>query len=87
MAIKFPSILTTDRPIVDEVGYLTLQSREYFTEVTAQKLIIGDGSPEGIVEALEGATYQDRAGSAGAIRYAKQFNDILGDKSKGWILI
>lgn len=79
--------LSTDRPIVDELGSLTAQSRNYFRTITVQALILGTGSPEGIEEAEEGATYQDRAGVAGAIRYAKRDNDVLGDKSKGWILI
>jgi hypothetical protein len=79
--------LSTDRPIVEEDGTLTIQSRTYFKTITAQALIIGDGSPEGVVEAEIGATYQDNLGTAGAIRYAKRDADILGDKSKGWILI
>lgn len=79
--------LATDRPIVESDGSLTLQSRTYFRTLTVQALIIGTGSPEGVVEAEEGATYQDRTGTAGAIRYAKRDNDIGGDKKLGWILI
>ena len=81
------TLLNTDRPIVEQDGTLTLQSRTYFKTLTNQALIIGAGSPEAVIEAEEGATYQDSSGTAGAIRYAKRDNDIAGDKSKGWILI
>jgi len=79
--------LSTDRPIVDEFGSLTQQSRTYFRTLTVQALILGTGNPEGVVEAEEGATYQDRTGLASAIRYAKRDDDIAGDKTMGWILI
>lgn len=79
--------LSNDRPIIEEDGTLTLQSRAYFKTITSQALILGDGSPEGVVEAEIGATYQDNLGVAGAIRYAKRDADVLGDKSKGWVLI
>ena len=79
--------LATDRPIIESDGSLTIQSRTYFRTLTVQALIIGTGSPEGVVDAEEGATYQDRTGTTSAIRYAKRDNDIGGDKTKGWILI
>ena len=81
------TILSTDRPIVESDGSLTVQSRTFFRSIYIQALIIGEGSPEGAVEAEKGSTYQDDLGVAGAIRYAKRDNDILGDKTKGWILI
>mgnify|MGYP000748524544 CR=1 FL=1 len=80
--------ISLDRPIVEENGSLTTQSRTYFKTLTNQALIIGPGSPEGVVEAEIGATYQDSAGTAGAIRYAKRdADDGAGDKTIGWILI
>lgn len=79
--------LSFDRPIVESDGSLTLQSRTFFKTVTNQALIIGSGSPEGVVVAEIGATYQDSSGTAGAIRYAKRDDNIGGDKSQGWILI
>jgi len=82
------SILSTDRPIVESDGTLTTQSRTFFREIFTQALIIGEGSPEGVVEAEIGATYQDSLGTAGAIRYAKRdADDGAGDKSIGWVLI
>lgn len=80
------SELSFDRPIIDDDGSLTVQSRVFFRTVTDRALIIGTGSPEGVVIAFQGADYMDDTGVAGAIRYTKRDNDILGDKSKGWIL-
>lgn len=79
--------LSTDRPVVEEDGSLTLQSRTFFKTITNQALIVGTGSPEGVVVAEIGSTYQDNSGAAGSIRYAKRDDNVLGDKSKGWILI
>jgi len=82
------SIPSANRPFVDEDGILTSQSRTFLREVFIQALIIGEGSPEGSVEAEIGATYQDSLGVVGAIRYAKRdTDDGAGDKSIGWILV
>ena len=81
------TILSTERPIIEPDGTMTIQTRSFFRSIYIQALIIGEGSPEGVVEAEEGSTYQDSIGTAGAIRYAKRDNDIGGDKSQGWILI
>lgn len=79
--------ISFDRPITESDGTLTLQSRTYFKTLTNQALIIGTGSPEGVIEAEQGASYMDDAGTAGSIKYIKRDNDIGGDKSQGWILV
>ena len=80
--------LSSDRPIVEEDGSQTSQSRIFFRTLEVQALIIGPGSPEGVVIAEIGASYQDSAGTAGNIRYAKRdADDGAGDKSIGWILV
>ena len=71
------TILSTDRPIVESDGSLTVQSRTFFRSIYIQALIIGEGNPEGAVEAEEGSTYQDSLGATGSIRYAKRDNDIF----------
>jgi len=78
---------SANRPYVDENGILTSQSRTFLRSIWVQALIIGTGSPDGVVTAEEGSTYQDSAGTAGAIRYAKMVDNIGGDKSMGWVLI
>ena len=87
MAIKITEI-SLDRPIVDQDGSLTVQSREFFSTIMDRSLIIGTGSPEGTVPALQGSTYMDDAGTTGAILYIKRDNaDGAGDSSNGWILV
>ena len=85
MATRITTI-SLDRPIVEEDRSLTSQSRAFFRALFVQSLIIGTGSPEGVVEAEQGANYMDDAGTASNIEYRKQKDSIGGDKSLGWIL-
>ena len=87
MADRIP-ILGTERPIIEEDGSLTAQSRLFFGAIFRQSLIIGTGSPEGAVEASIGASYMNDAGTAGSILYIKRdADDGADDKSIGWILV
>lgn len=79
--------LTPVRPIVDDRGYMTQEAREWFQSITRLDLIIGTGSPEGVVSASIGREYMDDTGVAGAIKYIKRDSDIGGDDRFGWILI
>lgn len=79
--------ISFDRPIVEDDGSLTVQSRTFFKTIITQALIIGTGSPEGVVEAEQGASYMDDAGAAGSIKYIKRDDNIGADKSQGWILV
>ena len=80
--------ISLDRPVVEEDGSLTLQSRTFFKTLSAQALIIGTGSPEGVVIAEIGASYMDNTGTTSNIKYIKRdADDGAGDKSIGWILV
>lgn len=61
--------------------------RRWTEGVSRLAIIIGTGSPEGVTSALQGQEYMDDAGVAGAIKYIKRDRDILGDNTKGWVLI
>jgi hypothetical protein len=61
--------------------------RIFLFEVAQRGLLIGTGSPEGVVEAQQGVEYMDDAGTAGNIKYIKRDADVAGDRTKGWILI
>ena len=78
-------------PIVDSNGLLQLQFQLFLAELTDalnhRLLLIGTGSPEGVVDAEQGVEYMDDAGVAGAIKYIKRDNDIAGDTTKGWVLV
>jgi hypothetical protein len=60
--------------------------RTWTQSITNQSVIIGTGSPEGVIEAVQGSSYMDDAGIAGAVLYIKRDNDIGGDRTQGWIL-
>jgi len=80
--------ISFDRPVVESDGSLTPQSRTFFKTLTNQALIIGTGSPEGVVIAEIGASYMDDTGTAGGIMYIKRdADDGAGDKSIGWVLV
>jgi len=75
------------RAIVKEDGTMQNTFAIFTLEVSKLSLIIGTGSPEGVVIAEQGQEYMDDAGTASAIKYIKRDADIAGDKSLGWILI
>jgi hypothetical protein len=72
--------------MVKEDGSPSAQLNTWLKVITDRALIVGTGSPEGIVEAGQGASYMDDAGVAGAITYIKRDADIGGDKTQGWVL-
>ena len=74
-------------PITDESGMMTLEFQAWVRQITEADLMIGTGSPEGVIEANVGREYMDDAGVAGSIKYIKRDADIAGDKSQGWVLV
>jgi len=74
------------RRIVDIDGLATDELNDFFEIITDYALIIGTGSPEGVITAPQGASYMNDAGTAGNLMWRKRDNDDgLGDASKGWI--
>ena len=76
-----------NRTILNEDGTMEQSFRSWAYAVTRLSLIIGTGSPEGVVSALQGSQYMNDAGTAGAIKYIKRDDNIGGDTSQGWILV
>jgi hypothetical protein len=73
--------------VVDEKGRPS-QELNLFSEACSRlPVLIGLGSPEGVVEAQVSRLYMNSAGTAGSILYIKRDADIGGDKSQGWILV
>jgi hypothetical protein len=61
---------------------------QLFTQSLANMaMIISSGSPEGVIQANQGALYMDESGTSGAILYIKKSADILGNNTQGWILV
>lgn len=84
MAIVQPS---GTQPIVEQDGTMSNAFRLWTTEVTRLDLIIGTGSPEGVVSAIQGREYMDDAGTAGSIKYIKRDASVSGDDTSGWFLV
>jgi hypothetical protein len=76
-----------NRPILNDDGTMEQSFRSWANNLTRQAIIIGTGSPEGVINSLPGAEYMDDTGVAGAIKYIKRDADIAGDTTQGWILI
>jgi hypothetical protein len=75
------------QPLVDSDGRASLQLQKVINQLFYSQPILGNGSPEGVVEALQFSEYIDKDGSTGQVKYVKTLTDIGGDKSKGWILV
>lgn len=71
-------------PIVDLDGKPTQDVRIFSEQVATLPLIVGTGSPEGVVEARQGRQYLNQTGGAGTTLYVKQVDDIAGDRTTGW---
>jgi hypothetical protein len=74
-------------PIVKDTGRMEDSFRLWTLIVSRLGIIIGTGSPEGVIDAGQTALYMDDAGAAGAVLYIKRDTDIAGDRTQGWILI
>ena len=86
MADNVPD-LTGQWAIVDSEGIASKEMRLWSLLITSRTSILGNGSPEGVVEARIGREYADLDGTTGTIKYFKKLNDIGGNKKQGWILI
>lgn len=72
--------------ITDEEGRMLETFRIWVELMTDLDLIVGTGSPEGVVAAKQGREYMDQTGAPGAVKYIKQLDDIGGDEKLGWTL-
>jgi len=79
--------LTTTRPIVDSTGTPNQEMRSWSLQVDLSIKILGEGSPEGVVEAEQWQEYVDTNGTTGSFKYIKAQESVLGDRTKGWILL
>jgi hypothetical protein len=70
-----------------EDGSLEPAFQKFTQSLADRALIISEGSPEGVIEANQGALYMNSLGTTGAILYIKRNADIAGDKTEGWILV
>ena len=76
-----------DAQIAKADGRMTDEMQIWVNQMTSLDLIVGTGSPEGVIEATVGREYLDDAGLAGAVKFIKQLADIGGDRTQGWVAI
>ncbi len=79
--------LNVGQPIVEANGTMSQAFRQYTQEASLSIPIVGTGSPEGVIEAVQYSLYLDSAGGAGAIQYRKMLPSIAGDRKQGWVLV
>ncbi len=74
------------RALADQSGAPTQEVHTWMQDVTEATVLIGTGTPEAVIEAVQGRFYIDTAGTTGTMLYIKRDADTLGDKTKGWLL-
>ena len=79
--------LNPSRSPIREDGSLENAFQLFAQSLANRALIIGEGAPEGVIEASQGALYMNESGTAGAILYVKKSADVAGNKTEGWILV
>lgn len=73
-------------PITSE-GVMAPHFRQWTQQASLGIPIIGTGSPEGVIEAIQYSLYLDRNGSTGSIEYRKMLPDVGGNTKMGWVLL
>ena len=79
--------LNAAQPIVQPDGTMAQPFRQFTQDASLSIPIVGDGSPEGVVEARQYSLYIDSTGSSGSIEYRKMQPEIGGDVTKGWVAV
>ena len=74
-------------PFVGDDLVLTKQNQDVMRVLQSWVPITGNGSPEGVVEALQFRLYIDQAGTTGTLLYMKKFTEISDDITQGWVLV
>ena len=60
---KVPDVVPLDGPIVDRSGLMLQRFRTWTLKMLVNDLVIGTGSPEGVLEFPRGTRYMDDAGA------------------------
>ena len=79
--------LNAAQPIVEPDGTMAQPFRQFTQDASLSIPIVGNGSPEGVVEARQYSLYIDSTGSTGAIEYRKMQPAIGGDVTQGWVAV
>lgn len=84
---KVPQLVVS-QPIVLDDGTMSQIFRTWAQMMTTYAApIVGDGSPENVIEAPQYSLYLDRLGVPGALQYRKMQPHIGGNKKLGWVAV
>ncbi len=79
--------LNAANPIIEDNKTMTQVFRTEMLRLNNNVPIVGENSPEGVLEAPQFSLYIDSLGTTGTIEYRKMQTDIAGDRSMGWVLV
>lgn len=74
------------QPIVDAQGCASQRLQTFSEDCARLTMLTGTGSPEGLVTASVTRVYLDVSSGVGVGLYVKQYADVGGDRSKGWVM-
>jgi hypothetical protein len=74
-------------PISDTKGLMAEVFFNWMLNVTNLSTIVGEGSPENVIEARQSRFYLQTDGAARSILWVKKLNDISGNRTRGWELV
>lgn len=71
-------------PIVGEDGTIEQDFRDWANRVSDNLLLVGTGSPEGVIDAPQYSLYVDEAVPLVPVQYRKMLPEVGGDTKQGW---
>jgi len=80
-------VIDGGRSIVDGNGLMQQAFRSEINELIRSLPIVGAGTPEGVIDAVQYSLYIRTDGVSGTIEYRKMLPDIGGDTKKGWVAV
>ena len=79
--------LSGTQSIVDDAGLPEQVFREWALRTANTMVIVGTGTPEGVLEAAQYTLYVDEAVPLTPVQYRKMLPEVGGDRSKGWAVV
>lgn len=79
--------LSVTQAITDDDGLPEQTFREWVLRVANNMVIVGTGTPEGVIEAAQYTLYVDEAVPLTPVTYRKMLPEVTGDRSKGWATV
>lgn len=85
---KSPLVVpSASQPVIGQSGEISPAFFQFLSNVAAISPIVGTGSPEGAVYALQYSVYIDETTPTAPITYRKMLTNISGDTKQGWVVV